>query len=210
MKKIVFLLCLLLSSLTISAVESGFYMDAVDILPGQEQQLTLKVVNSEGIKGFQLNVVMPDGLSVVDGSVTNTGRLADIGYTVRSSIKSSGTLGLIAVHGGTPIPAGDGAIISFKVKAAADAVEGEVAIKLTGIKISFESQNYTQPDVKVSAYIGNRPQNVGSPVQTATAAAVYSLHGRLLVGENPSAAPPTDRLRPGVYIVGGRKRIIKQ
>lgn len=209
MKKIVVLLSLLLPALATHASDQGFYMDPVDVLPGAEQQVTLKVLNSEGIKGFQLNVEMPEGLSVVEGSVANAGRLAVIDYNVRSSIKSSGTLGLIAVHSGTPIPAGDGDIISFTVKAAADAVVGERTIKLTGIKISLESQNYTQSDVKVSAYIGNRPQNIDGPVQSAISAAVYSLHGRLLIEEGSIKEALTDRLRPGVYVVGGRKVMLR-
>lgn len=210
MKKIVVLLSLLLPALATHASDQGFYMDPVDILPGAEQQVTLKVLNSEGIKGFQLNIEMPEGLSVVENSVANTGRLAAIDYNVRSSIKTSGALGLIAVHSGTPIPAGDGDIISFTVKAAADAVVGERTIKLTGIKISLESQNYTQSDVKVSAYIGNRPQNIDGPVQSAISAAVYSLHGRLLVGEGSAIEALKHCLRPGIYVVGGKKWIIRE
>lgn len=209
MKKIVVLLSLLLPALATHASDQGFYLDPVDVLPGAEQQVTLKVLNSEGIKGFQLNVEMPEGLSVVEGSVANTGRLAAIDYNVRSSIKSSGTLGLIAVHSGTLIPAGDGAILTFTVKAAADAAVGERTIKLSGIKISFESQNYVQPDVNVSAYIGNRPQNVNSPVLPGASAAVYSLHGRLLVGEGSAMEALKHCLRPGIYVVGGQKRIVR-
>lgn len=210
MRKLAFLSALLLTVLTVHAQEEGFYMDPLEILPGAEQSVTLKLRNSEGVKGFQLNVVLPEGLSFVSESVSNIGRLDGIGYTVRSSLKASGALGLIAVHGGTFIPAGDDAILSFMVKAAADAVVGETEIVLSDIKISLESQNYVQPNATVAAYIGNRSQAVSDMVWGGAAtASVYSLWGYPVGGDGSVRQPSGSTLRPGVYIVGRRKTVVR-
>lgn len=210
MKKIVFLLSLLLLSIAAHALDPGFYMDAVEIMPGAEQQLSLKVVNGEGIKGFQLSIVLPDGLSFVDATVTNEGRLDGIGYMVKSAVKTSGALEILAVYSGTSIPAGDGAILSFKVKAADDAVVGERNMTLSGIKISTESQNYVLPDVSVSAFVGDRAQSVDDvQLPSVDTGSVYDLHGRRLKNKRVSVGTHGNGYHSNIYIVGGRKKIVR-
>ena len=210
MKKIVFLLSFLLPSIAAYALDLGFYMDAVEIMPGTEQQLSLKVVNGEGIKGFQLSIVLPEGLSFVDATVTNEGRLDDIGYMVKSAVKASGALEILAVYGGTPIAAGDGVILSFKVKAADDAVVGEKNITLSGIKISTESQNHVLPDVSVSAFIGDRAQSVDDVrLPSVDMGSVYDFHGRCLKNTRLSVSTPGNGYHPNIYIVGGRKIVVR-
>jgi len=88
-------------------------IDDININAGETVEVTLGLENVRAYSGMQFDIDMPEGLSIVDGSLRNTSR------TTKHTLVLSNDGNRIMVYspGVVGIEEGDGAIISLKVKA---------------------------------------------------------------------------------------------
>ena len=150
MKKIMLLLCVLLAGLTARAADPVVTIGDVKIMPGETVALSLNLTNDSPMKGFQLDIALPEGLSFV-GTTANdvkaAGRLAALtgedAFTIRKSIKASGALGIIAAYNGPTVQAGDGPIMTINVTCADATALAKLTGTIKGAKVKLESGNYT-------------------------------------------------------------------
>ena len=89
--------------------------------------------NDEKATVLQATLELPNGLSYVAGSVQKTSRIKGRGAEVQAST-TTGKLVIVETDG--TIAAGEGAVITFQVKAFDNLSEGDHEIKLTGIVVS--------------------------------------------------------------------------
>lgn len=141
MNKIVPLI-ILFCTVTLAQADNLFSIDKVDIRPGEEKFVSLILINDVDAKTANIDIALPAGLSFVnedgnenDASAVFSDRTA--GMMLKSAkIQSNGALRIaIVMLMGTPVKAGKGEIIRFKVKANIDAAIGVVQFSYTGQKI---------------------------------------------------------------------------
>ena len=115
------LLTLLFGAMPTALAEDRFYIDAVNIEPGETKTLVFNLDNSQEFYGFQADVTLPDGVEIVmNGNkpdITFSSRTND-SYTVVSNLLSTGAvrLGTFSTSH-TPISGNSGALMYLKVSA---------------------------------------------------------------------------------------------
>lgn len=66
LRNIFFLLLLMLLALPIaSRAKDVFYIQPFNIVPGDTKTISLNLDNANGYRGFQTDIVLPEGLSIV-------------------------------------------------------------------------------------------------------------------------------------------------
>lgn len=96
-----------------SFAEVKLYMENFTIYSGQEKEVALLLDNDKAATVLEVTVNLPAGLEYVDESVSKTSRIAGRGATVQAST-ATGKLKIVETDG--KIAAGEGAIITFKVR----------------------------------------------------------------------------------------------
>ena len=82
--------------------------------PGEEVTVTVSMTNSDAVSALQLQVSMPDGISLVDGSATLSERAA--GHSASVGVKD-GVLNIMVYSlNMTALNDADGDVVSFRVK----------------------------------------------------------------------------------------------
>ncbi|MCH5347144.1 MAG: dockerin type I repeat-containing protein [Muribaculaceae bacterium] len=119
--KLILLLTLLFGAMSAAWAEDRFYIDAVNIEPGETKTLAFNLDNSQDFYGFQADISLPEGVEIVmtgnKADITLSPRM-DASYTVVSNLLSSGAvrLGTFSTSH-TPINGNSGALIYLKVSA---------------------------------------------------------------------------------------------
>ena len=146
--------------------DNTIYMDNVEVLSGTEAVLSVKMKNTVVAEGFEFNLYLPEGITVVtdeDGFPEVT--LSTERTTPRKTnsfdaiLREDGSLRVLgASTNGSAISGNDGEIVQVKVAIADDMVEGEYAACVKDIAISdVNAVSYTSAmttsTIKVNAYI---------------------------------------------------------
>ena len=110
-----------------------FYMDAVNIEPGETRTLAFYLENEKPYFGFQADLNLPEGLEVVaengKPSITLSSR-ADNSFQIVSNTLADGTLRFGTFSASHESFAGDsGALLYIKVKATSEFAGGELTVK---------------------------------------------------------------------------------
>ena len=155
----------------ITALEEGnfdntIYMDDVEMLSGTEAVLSVKMKNTVVAEGFEFNLYLPEGITVV----TDEDGFPDVTLSTERTnsrktnsfdaiLREDGSLRVLgASTNGSAISGNDGEIVLVKVAIADDMEEGEYAACVKDIAISdVNAVSYTSAmttsTIKVNAYI---------------------------------------------------------
>jgi hypothetical protein len=131
------LLMLFLAQSALSFAEVKLYIEDFSIARGQTAEVSLLLDNDKAVSDFQVDVILPEGLQYVEGSVDKTSRVGGRSQTVQASDKQ-GKLVIVMSSGvsNNTIAAGTGAVVTFSVEAENTASEGKKMLSLENIVIS--------------------------------------------------------------------------
>lgn len=107
---------------------------------GSMGTLSVSLSNDVDIKGVQFNLTLPEGISVVDPSVTSRATGFSATYTA-----SNGLLTLSTTSETTAIAAGEGDIVTFTIKANSELTAGTARGTLSGIVLSTSGTSSLTP-----------------------------------------------------------------
>ena len=178
MKKLFSLIGALIMSAVVYA-QGTFSINEVKMIPGETKEVSLIMTATENIKGFQLDIYLPDGLSFVLNSKNKpVASLTDWGalHMLTSKIQSDGALRCVVVSmSGDIFEAGDAPVINFEVAAAEDAPLGDCSILIKNVVLTPESGSklkieeivnaakiYKNLEVKVSAEANGTASGAGT------------------------------------------------
>ena len=102
--------------------------------------LSVSLTNDVDIKGVQFNLTLPEGISVVDPSVTSRATGFSDTYTAET-----GLLTLSTTSETTAIAAGEGDIVTFTIKANSELTAGTASGTLSGIVLSTSGTTSLTP-----------------------------------------------------------------
>ena len=145
MKKILSLFSFLLVAAW-SYAENSFSVDDLNIKPGEEKTISVSLTNEEDAKSAAIDITLPTGLSFAgtNGDVVFADRTSGM-MSKSAKIQNSGALRVGMAFG--TIPAGEGEVFTFKVKADANATLGSAKISYTGMSLTYASK-VTIPDME--------------------------------------------------------------
>ena len=146
--------------------DNTIYMDDMEVLSGTEAVLSVKMKNTVVAEGFEFNLYLPEGVTVV----TDEDGFPDVTLSTERTnsrktnsfdaiLREDGSLRVLgASTNGSTISGNDGEIVQVKVAIADDMVEGEYIACVKDIAISDEnSVSYTSAmttsTIKVNAYL---------------------------------------------------------
>ena len=133
MRSLSALLVLLLAQSLASFAQTRLYLEDFTIASSETKEVSLILDNDKAATALQATIDLPAGLEYVDKSVQKTSRVKGRGAVVQASTET-GKLVIVETDGN--IAAGEGAIITFKVKADDDLAGDDVEINLTDIVVS--------------------------------------------------------------------------
>ena len=141
MKKLLSIAFGLLVAVSSFAATNGLtFTPSVDITAGGTATITVNMDNQSDIAGFQFDMIMPEGLSVVSNSkgkmifTLNPDRIDD--HVVISNIRTNGQVAVLSYSASTePYVGTSGKVLTFQVKAD-DTYKGSHNIEVVDIKMS--------------------------------------------------------------------------
>ncbi|MDE6300876.1 MAG: hypothetical protein K2M19_04100 [Muribaculaceae bacterium] len=197
-------LALLLGAMSAASAADRFYLDAVNIEPGETTDLTFNLDNEQTIYGFQADVALPEGVAIIttssDKAEITLSERCDGSYVTVSNLLASNVVRLGAFSTSHAAISGEsGALFSLKVKADDDFAGGTLSV--SNIFCTAENDRDVElPDFSIE--LGNRhsdnfyiPDFKAFVDQTKTVAII-------LDNETPFTAFQTDIYLPeGIIIV---------
>ena len=116
-----------------ASAQVRLYMEDFTISENEVKEVALLLSNGQEATALEAHIDLPAGLQYVDGSVAKTSRVKGRG----AEVKASGATGkLVVVETDGTIAAGEGAVITLKVKATELLTEGPHTISLSGLVVS--------------------------------------------------------------------------
>ncbi len=154
LRNIFFLLLLMLLALPIaSRAKDVFYIQPFNIVPGDTKTISLNLDNANGYRGFQTNIVLPEGLSIVKQTnnslaISPTSRASS--FALSSNEIGDRTTRLLCYSAQYETISGNsGALVNIQVKASSDFAGGYVQLKNT-IFSNENNQDVNMDDSQVS------------------------------------------------------------
>ena len=156
------LLFLMLLALPLaSRAKDTFYIEPVNIVPGESKTITLNLDNSQVFRGFQTDIELPEGLKIASKSNGNFDiSLTDRGsssFSVSSNLMSDGSVRILGYSTqGESIKGNQGALVRISVRASSDFSGGYIKLKNS----IFSDVN--NRDVKLDnsrLFVGTKEQN---------------------------------------------------
>ena len=144
-----------------SRAKDTFYIAPVNIAPGDSKTITLNLDNSQVFRGFQTDIVLPEGLRITSKSNGNFDiSLTDRGsssFSVSSNLMSDGSVRILGYSTqGESIKGNQGALVRISVRASSDFSGGYIKLKNS----IFSDVN--NRDVKLDnsqLFVGTKEQN---------------------------------------------------
>lgn len=163
--------------------------------------IAINLDNAAPYAGFQMDVTLPQGLSLENAQLT--GRAAS--HTLMTGVNPDGSIRLLGFSlDNNEIEAGDDAIITLKVKADAS-LDANASINISDI---FFTQANEVESVLPNVTTNSTVVTAISEISTDGSVNVYDMKGVLLRrGVTPSEA--TQGLPTGVYVINGKKVLVK-
>ena len=192
------------------------HLEDIEIEPGETKEVEMLMTNAYEVSGVQGNIKLPEGLSFVTKKNKKTGEEVPVltsiedradGFSVSGSLQEDGSVTFAQYSGdGWTYDEKEGAIFTFKIKAAEDATSGTYTITLSEVVLSIvcsdeTTKGYEIPDrtstltVKGTAGIGTLKE------ENSKDGSYYTLGGSKQQGK------PTQK---GVYIHKGKKMIVNR
>jgi uncharacterized repeat protein (TIGR02543 family) len=158
MKKL-FLFCVFLAFAFVANGTVALSGADIQIKPGESKQLEISLTNDVEFSGFQLDLVLPTGITVTGKSKKQkaqlTGILEELDYEYAVGPTAEGYFGIrvYSTEEGMTIEPSDGVVITVNIQAAEDMALGEREIKLTNIIISQDGNAVDLDDVIFKAQV---------------------------------------------------------
>ena len=166
--------------------------------------------NTAAIRGFQFDLYLPEGMTVVKSSkgkiqgTLNADRLPDEDeHQLTFSEQPDGAIRfLCSSQYDETFTGNDGELITLKVKVAAGMADGDYPIQMKKMKLTETdiSKFYEAELIETMVTIGDGTSGISNVNVNDNDNRYYTLDGQLLQGK------PTQK---GVYIVNGRKVVMK-
>ena len=154
LRNIFFLLLLMLLALPIaSRAKDVFYIQPFNIVPGDTKTISLNLDNANGYRGFQTDIVLPEGLSIVKQTnnslaISPTSRASSFALSFNEIGDRTTRLLCYSAQYET-ISGNSGALVNIQVKASSDFAGGYVQLKNT-IFSNENNQDVNMDDSQVS------------------------------------------------------------
>ena len=158
MKKL-FLFCVFLAFAFVANGTVALSGADIQIKPGESKQLEISLTNDVEFSGFQLDLVLPTGITVTGKSKKQKAQLTgileelDYDYTVGPTAEGYFGIRVFSTEEGMTIEPSDGVVITVNIQAAEDMALGEREIKLTNIIISQDGNAVDLDDVIFKAQV---------------------------------------------------------
>lgn len=142
-QRMLIVLTLLFGAMSASSATDRFYIDAVNIEPGETKQLAFMLENTQEFFGFQADITLPEGLEFVKANGKADFKLssrADASYNTVSNLLANGSLRIGAfstTH--TAFSGNSGALMYANVHASESFTGG--ALAMSGIMFVNSSDN---------------------------------------------------------------------
>ena len=156
------LLFLMLLALPLaSRAKDAFYIEPVNIVPGESKTITLSLDNSQVFRGFQTDIELPEGLRVVSKSngafdISLTDRLSS-SFSVSSNLVSDGSVRILSYSSqGESIKGNEGALVRISVRASSDFAGGYIRLK-NSIFSDVKNQDVKMENSQI--LVGTKEQN---------------------------------------------------
>ena len=157
----VLLFLMLLALPLASRAKDTFYIEPVNVVPGESKTITLNLDNSQVFRGFQTDIELPEGLKIASKSNGNFDiSLTDRGsssFSVSSNLMSDGSVRILGYSAqGESIKGNQGALVRISVRASSDFSGGYIKLKNS----IFSDVN--NRDVKLDnsqLFVGTKEQN---------------------------------------------------
>ena len=167
MKKVLFFLCAVLTSIVAFGAEASFYLKDLKIKPGETKQIPVYLSSDLQAKGFQLDITLPEGLTFVDKNIVQGSRLSAAGMMVTPSLRGGANkvLRVLGVYNSDYIASGDDVFFTCNVTASETAALGTSKITITTAKITLydtSNINLTLPDTEYDIKVYTTYQVTGS------------------------------------------------
>ena len=144
-----------------SRAKDTFYIEPVNVVPGELKTITLNLDNSQVFRGFQTDIELPEGLKIAsksngnfDISLTDRGSFS---FSVSSNLMSDGSVRILGYSTqGESIKGNQGALVRISVRASSDFSGGYIKLKNS----IFSDVN--NRDVKLDnsqLFVGTKEQN---------------------------------------------------
>ena len=144
-----------------SRAKDTFYIEPVNVVPGESKTITLNLDNSQVFRGFQTDIELPEGLKIAsksngnfDISFTDRGSSS---FSVSSNLMSDGSVRILGYSTqGESIKGNQGALVRISVRASSDFSGGYIKLKNS----IFSDVN--NRDVKLDnsqLFVGTKEQN---------------------------------------------------
>ena len=157
----VLLFLMLLALPLASRAKDTFYIEPVNVVPGESKTITLNLDNNQVFRGFQTDIELPEGLKIASKSNGNFDiSLTDRGsssFSVSSNLMSDGSVRILGYSTqGESIKGNQGALVRISVRASSDFSGGYIKLKNS----IFSDVN--NRDVKLDnsqLFVGTKEQN---------------------------------------------------
>ena len=157
----VLLFLMLLALPLASRAKDTFYIEPVNVVPGESKTITLNLDNSQVFRGFQTDIELPEGLKIASRSNGNFDiSLTDRGsssFSVSSNLMSDGSVRILGYSTqGESIKGNQGALVRISVRASSDFSGGYIKLK------NSISSDVNNRDVKLDnsqLFVGTKEQN---------------------------------------------------
>lgn len=188
-----------------SVKDSNDKINARDFIieTGATHNMEVELVSNAGISAMQLDINMPQGLSITDVSTTSRAAGMRMGYNEVEPGKWR-----ILLTNATAMKGNNGTLFNITVKAD-DSFGGNDFITIDNI-IAVEPSEYVHFINDLTLEVGNVTGVKDITLDTSDNAPVdvYNMNGQLL-RHNVERNEATQGLPSGIYIVGGKKVIVK-
>lgn len=206
-------------NITVNSEESNrITANDVTIKTGENANLTISIENDMNVAAFDFRLYLPDGISVVwdeeyeDYSwdwcerVPKNARGSFFDMNIQTTDDNSLMFGANSGTSGKVLNGNNGPVLTITLHAAASAKSGEGQLK----RISFSNEDGTQsvsPNDATFNIIVIPATGINDIEQDGQNAAIYNLAGQRL--GNSQFIIHNSKLPQGIYIVGGKKVMVK-
>lgn len=209
MKRITFMIVALLTQVGIALADGRIFANEVTIVSGGTATLDIQFTTADKeFCNFQFNLELADGLSLTEDEegyvdFEDGGRFPKRNWTLNIQKQAMGNTYVVLYSNSnlTPLSGTEGTLIKLTLKADANLTEGSLPCSINSVVLSRPEGTKMQPadepfNVIVSGTTGISEMSKKDKETTT----VYDLSGRQVTGQ----------LKKGVYVVAGRKILVKK
>ena len=183
----------MLSLIVSGAMAQSLTVADITTEAGQEATITVAIEGAAEMTALQFNLSLPEGFTLA-GDITLGG--ATNGHTLSISPLASGDQ-LVVLYSLQQGTFADGTLVTIPVIAAEDAVSGEARL-YTVHTATAAAVSHTLSDVAFAMNVASTPDGIEQLTTNQSQLTIYDLTGRRV-----------EKMEKGIYIVGGKKVVIK-